>query len=207
MKKTQKYLLLFSICLAVIVGCSSGSNTVNDKIPTEPGAEVFVEMNDGCEYEGELLLVNDSTMLLCEVYDAAEQDLVDSTYTIYTLKNYDINVIEIKVDNNAIYGILLGGFTGALFGLAVAKDNSENESKSNENNFSLNFDIGPTDEQKLGCCIGGFIGAAVGGFIAFSISDGEIVYEHADPEEYDFEQLNFYSRYGNKEPVYLKEIK
>lgn len=199
--------VIVSLLFVLFVGCSSSPDTINNKTSSEPGAKVFIVMNDEGEYEGELLCIDDSTMILCEVYEATEQDLVDSIYTIYTLKNYDINMIKIRFGSNAIYGILLGGFTGALVGLAMTKEDSEKENKPDENNFSFNIDIGPSNEQKLGCCIGGFIGAAVGVIITLSITNDEVVYEQADPEEYDFTKLNIYSRYGGEEPDYLKEIK
>ncbi len=63
------------------------------------GAEAYIEMSDGSDYTGELLTVRDSKMIICEEYDADEQELADSVYAIYVLNNRDIKLIELYVGN------------------------------------------------------------------------------------------------------------
>jgi len=188
----QKIFTLLSFSFIGIIGCSSSTSIYNDDhiesdstfISRNAGAQVYIAMNSGEEFSGELLTVSDSTMTLCEMYNASEQELADSIYAIHTLNNQGINLIEIRVESKAIYGILLGGVTSAYIGLKAG-----------------NAD--PTGS----CIIGGLIGAFTGGIIAFITTNKETVYEQANPEEYDFTQLNIYARYVNNEPDYLKKIK
>lgn len=181
--------IIFILLVLLFLGCSS-SDEIHSSYSFEPGAEVYIEMNDNEKYEGELLRVDDGTMILCEVYNATEQELMDSVYTIYTLMNRDIIKIEIMEDGNPIYGIFLGASVGAMVGVAVAKHNSSG--------------IGIISPILPGCCIGGLIGASVGGIIAFVLPNDEIVYEQTDTELYDFKQLNVYSRHGRNNSVILE---
>ena len=167
------------------------------------GLEVFIEMNNLNEYTGELLTIRDSIMILCERYNAREKDLADSVYSFFSLKNRDIRYIEIVGKGNALYGIIIGGVTGGLIGTAVYKSEDEEEKKPDENSF---FKIG-FDLELTGCCIGGLVGALAGGIIGFNITDDEPIYVYEKSEEFDFTQLNIYSRYRGEEPEYLKGIK
>ena len=204
MNTKQKTVLLFSICVIIIVGCSSSLDTINNDTFSEPGAEVFVVLKDGSEYDGELLYVRDDVMLLCERYYAREKDLTDSVFTIYILKNYDIKLIELKKGNYVIYGIIFGSLVGGVIGAGLYKSE---EKKEEPKPGEFHFDLGLNFDPLAGCCIGGLIGAFAGGIIGYSIKDDEVVYECVDTQEYDFTQLNIYSRYGDKEPDYLMEIK
>jgi hypothetical protein len=209
----QKSVLLISISILVLIGCSNSStifrydDTENDSlfVQRDVGAKVFILTNNDEEYSGELLRVRDSTMLLCKEYKASEEDLSNLVYPFYSFNHHDVQMIELRGENNPILGIIFGGLTGALIGVAAGKGHGKEEEKPDENSF--NIDFGYDDGAVLGCCIGGFLGMAIGGIIAFNITDDEVVYEYANTEEYDFNQLNIYSRYGGKEPEYLKEIK
>ena len=55
--------------------------------------------------------------------------------------------------------------------------------------------------------VGGFVGAMIGGTIGFIFTNYDVVYENANPDEYDFKKLNIYARYVNDEPEFLKKIK
>ena len=197
----MKNALIISCCLIFLLfGCSSSKNVTYKTIP-EPGAKVYIELNNGAEFTGELLSVRNNVMFVCERYFANEKDLTDSVYTIYMIKNYDIKLIELSEGNNALYGIIFGGLMGGAIGAAVYKSEDKKEKSEGIINFDINFD------PLTGCCIGGFIGALVGGAIGYSVKDYEVLYERADPKIYDFTQLNIYSRYGGDEPEYLKAIK
>jgi hypothetical protein len=166
-----------------LIGCSSGSDAIKNKNMNQPGAEVFIETNDGVRYTGELLSVQDSVMILCEKYNASERDLADSVYAIFFLKNHDLKSIELKGKSKAVYGIIFGSVIGAGIGITGKKD------------FF--------DDTITGCCVGGLVGAMVGGIIGLIITNDEVVYEYANPDEFDFTQLNIYARYGSEEPGYL----
>ena len=69
--------IIFILLVLLFLGCSS-SDEIHSSYSFEPGAEVYIEMNDNEKYEGELLRVDDGTMILCEVYNATEQELMDA---------------------------------------------------------------------------------------------------------------------------------
>jgi len=201
-------IILITICIIALIGCSyyqTGSDTINNVITNPQGAKVLVMMRDGEEYTGELLTIRDSTMILCERYNAREKDLAESVFSFFSLNNRDIRYIEIEGEGNPLFGIIFGGVTGALIGAAVYKSEDEEEKKPDENSFGFNFNI--NFDPVTGCCIGGLVGVFVGGIIGYNIKDDEPIYIYVKSDEYDFTQLNIYSRYGGEEPEYLKEIK
>lgn len=155
------------------------------------GAKAYIEMNDGTDYSGELLTVRDSIMIVCEEYDADEQKLADSAYAFFVLNNRDIKLIELYVGTYLGFGMGVVFSVGAIAGGLVASD------------------PGPYGDLSaiVGAMVGGFAGAIIGGTIGYFITDNEVVYEHTNPEEYDFKKLNIYARYVNNEPDFLKKIK
>jgi hypothetical protein len=155
------------------------------------GAKAYIEMNDGTDYSGELLVVRDSIMIVCEEYGADEQELVDSVYAFFVLNSRDIKLIELSVGNYLGKGAGIGGFAGSSFGAAVG-------SNSSPNGF-----LGTLG----GATAGVIVGAILGGTIGLFFTNYEEVYEQSNPEEYDFKKLNIYARYVNKEPEFLKKIK
>ena len=173
------------------------------------GAKAYIEMNDGSDYAGELLTVGDSIMILCEEYDAEEQDLADSIYAIYVLNNRDIKLIELYGGNYLGAGIILGGSTGSIIGAGIGKTDEPEPPPRDPDEWHFDLLVFPkvNEGAVTGFCLGGAIGALIGGTIGYFITDDEVVYEYANPEEYDFKELNIYARYADKEPEYLKKIK
>ena len=143
-------------------------------------------MKNGKEYNGELLSVIDSVMIVFENYC---DDVEDSTFSFYSINNKDIKRIEIRGGNLVIFGALIGLIIGSIPGTAVEKavDNSE--------------------RKGLGMLISNLIGAIVGGIIGSNTSYYNIVYYYEWQKQFDFTKLNKYARYGSKEPEYLKKIK
>jgi len=201
-------IILIKICIIALIGCSyyqTGSDVIKKKAITDPGAKVLIMMRDGEEYTGELLTIRDSTMIMCERHNAREKDLADSVFSFFSLKNRDIRYIEIEGEGNPLFGIIFGGVTGALIGAAVYKSEEEEEKKPDENSFGFNFNI--NFDPATGCCIGGLVGVFAGGIIGYNITEDEPIYIYEKSDEYDFTQLNIYSRYGGEEPEYLKNLK
>ncbi len=171
------------------------------------GAKVYIEMNDGTGYSGELLVVRDSTMIVCEEYDAEEQELADSVYAIHVLNNRDIKLIELYVGNYLGIGIVVGSSVGSIIGARIGKTDEPKPPPRDPNEW--HFDLGFPKINKgavTGFCLGGAIGSLIGGTIGYFITDDDVVYEYADPEEYNFKKLNIYARYVNKEPQYLRRF-
>ena len=159
------------------------------------GAKAYIEMKDGTEYRGELLIVRNSTMIVCEEYDADEPELADSVYDIYVLNNSDIKLIELYVGNYLGEGMAVGCLAGGAVGLAAYSESGPDP-------------YGFVGLHNMGVAtVGGFVGGIIGGTIGFISTDYEVVYEYAEPNEYDFKQLNVYARYVIGEPEFLKKIK
>ena len=199
--------ILLFICFTALIGCSTSQNIsknddgVNDSLllQRKPGLEVFILMNDGGEFTGELLRVRDSTIILSKEYGATEEDLLQLVYPFYLFQNSDIKMVELKGDNNLIMGIVLGGVFGAAIGGGIGVQ--KGQKLASEGNWR------GLEAAVSGCCIGGIMGALIGAILGGATSTGDdVVYEYVDPEDFDFTQLNIYSRYGGEEPEYLKEI-
>ena len=199
--------LLVPVLINFFVGCySKPAIDPDENVETNSttgqrnaGAKVFIIMNNGNEYTGELLRARDSTLILSKKYDASEEKLSDLVYPFYSLKNQDIEKIELMGKNHLAGGIVFGGLGGAVAGLMIGIALAYGPEYSNSQTlgyFAAVFLIG----VGLGMLIGGIIGGN-------NTTYDEVVYEYANPKEYDFTQLNIYSRYSGKEPEYLKEIK
>jgi hypothetical protein len=164
------------------------------------GAKVFIDLNNGMEYTGELLSVRDSIMLLCEQYGASEEDLSNSVFEIKIFKNHNIEFMEVQGESKILSGVAIGSAAGAVVGIAIgAADGDDPEG-------FISF----TAEEKacLTGCLGGGVGAVIGLIAgAFNSTDDAKVYNYEIKENYDFTQLNIFSRYQGNEPVYLKEIR
>ena len=159
------------------------------------GAKAYIEMNDGTDYTGELLVVRDSIMIVCEEYDADEQELADSVYALFVLNNRDIKLIELSVGKHLGIGAGVGYLAGALAGGVAAYS-----AYSGPDRYGA-------FHAYVGATVGGFVGAIIGGTIGYFFTDYGDVYEQANPEEYDFKKLNIYARYVNNEPGYLNNVK
>ena len=164
------------------------------------GAKAYIEINDGTDYTGELLVVRDSIMIVCEEYDADEQELADSVYALFVLNNRDIKLIELSVGSYLKAGISVGYLAGALAGGVAAYSDYHQRTYSGPKPYGVLH-------ASVGASAGGLVGAIIGGTIGYFFTKYEDVYEQAIPEEYDFKQLNIYARYVYEEPEYLKKIK
>ena len=119
------------------------------------GARAYIEMNDGTDYTGELLIVRDSTMIVCEEYDADEQELADSVYAFFVLNNRDIKLIELYVGNYLGMGILVGFCAGGAVGVVAYSESGPDP-------------YGFVGLHNMGVAVvGGFVGAIIGGTMGF----------------------------------------
>jgi len=152
--------------------------------------------NDGEEYSGELLRVRDSTMILCKKYGASETSLSESEYPLYIIQNYDIKIMELKGENHLIGGLVFGGLIGVTFGVIVGYG------------ITASSDSPPFDGPLGYVLIGGGTGMLIGGLIGGSNTTyDEEIYTYQNPEDFDFQQLNIYSRYGGEQPEFLQKLK
>ncbi|UCH66042.1 MAG: hypothetical protein JSW63_02605 [Ignavibacterium sp.] len=209
----QNILIAFFASLILLTGCYSGP-TLNpdDYVETEgstteriAGAEVIIDLNGGRRYNGELLSVRDSTILLCEKYGASEKELENSNNLIRIIKNHDIKLIEVQGESKILQGAAIGAGAGVAVGAAIGLAAGDDEGSSKVGFFRLRY----TAEQKaLGCaCLLGSLGTIIG-LIAGSIEStyDTVVYDYMILEDYDFTQLNIFSRYEGDEPDYIKSI-
>lgn len=77
-------------------------------------------------------------------------------------------------------GLLAGGITGALIGLAAY----EKPEKSSSEGWSINIDFGPGFYAGGGAIIGGVLGMVIGGTVGASASEDEVY----DLSQYTYEQ-------------------
>lgn len=193
-------------------GCYSGPAIIPDDYVTIDestnvrltGAEVIIEMKDGEKYNGELLYVRDSTMLLCETIGATNDELSNSIYPIYVLDNHNIQLIEVQGESKVLEGIAIGTVAGIGVGAAIGMAMGD-DPPSRSGWISFRF----TAEQKaagLACGLG-LVGSVFGliGGSTNSTYDKE-VYKYTIPNNYDYTQLNIFSRYPDNEPEFLQAI-
>ena len=214
MKNLIIYIAILSF-LNLLIGCYSSSVVdPDDYVETDSwteqriaGAKVVIKMNNGTMYNGELLTVRDSTMIVCEQYEASEEDLSNSVFQINIISNYNIDLMEVegdsKISEGIAIGIGMGVAVGAVIGLASGDDPS-----AHSKGWSGFLKFTAEEKAFFGICCLGSLGALIG-FIAgsFSSTYDKEVYNYVIPEDYDFTQLNIFSRYESNEPDYLKAIK
>ncbi len=196
MKYKQKIVLLFPLCFGFLTGCFSSTSIYKNQyerndslfVQREVGAEVFIVMNNDDEYTSELLTVKDSTMILSNDYGLIEEELINSSYDINIISNNNIQSMWILGEDNHLIGLAIG----AGLGLVLLKVGAAQE-ESSEKYFIAAIGL-------LTAVAGILIGAA-------SSTYDEEIYNYRNQEDFDFTQLNIYSRYGGKEPDYLKKIK
>ena len=195
MNMIQNTVLLFSFCILALSGCFSSTKIYkkeylkNDStfVQRDIGAEVFIKMNDGEEYRGELLTINDSIVFLSFNEGLTEEELLNSASNIYVLQNQDIKSMWIVGEDNLLIGIAIG--VGLAFIIA---------------------NVAPSDDLGEGIVRGGLaFSSIVAGLLIGSLSStyDEEVYNSKNQEDFDFIQLNLYSRYGDEKPEYLEGIK
>lgn len=194
MKKTLTILLILFEFMVILTGCFSSTRIYkkqyekNDStfVQRDVGAEILIGLNNGKEYTGELLSVSDSIIILSKEYGLSEEELLSSSSNISIIQNQEIKSIWVLGKSNHLIGLAIGLGVGALL-IKTAED--VNKSEWNQAYTGLL------------CIPAGFlIGAAT------STYDEEI-YNYKNSEDFDFMQLNIYSRYGGKEPKYLRETK
>lgn len=205
--KQKAFIFLFFSFIGII-GCSSSTSIYRDNyvendskfISRDAGAPVFIEMNNGEEYSGELLTVSDSVMILCNDYGLTERELYNSVKQILMIENHKMKSMLIIGKNNILIGLFFGAGIGTVIGVSVGIASGDDP----KSKF-----ISLTAEQKacvlgsFGGIVGGLIGLIVG--VAGSTYDEEI-YNYKNPEDFDFMQLNIYSRYGGTKPEFLKGL-
>lgn len=169
-----------------------------------PGTEVYIKLNSGKEYNGELLCVLDTIIIVSEKQRKNEGDSTFLVYSFYLIKNQDIKIVEFKEGNMALGGIIFGAMLGSGIGFAVSQGEEEKEEKSDE---SWGFDFKINFAPITGCCIGGLVGGMIGGIIGANIPDNEVVYKYADHAHFNFSRLKSNARYSDKQPIYLEKLK
>ena len=195
MKKTLKLLLFRFVFIVILTGCFSSTRIYkkeyerNDSsfVQKEVGAEVFIRMNNDEEYTGELLIVNDSTMLLNNDVGLTKEELFSSTSQINIIRNHNVRSMWILGGNNHLIGLAIGVGVGVAL-ISIAKQQEDRGEK---------------------IVIGGLgLLSAITGLLLGAVSStyDEELYNSKNKEDFDFIQLNIYSRYGGKEPEYLKQI-
>ena len=195
MKKTLKLLLFRFVFIVILTGCFSSTRIYkkeyekNDStfVQRDVGAEVFIRTNNDEEYTGELLIVNDSTMLLNNDVGLTKEELFSSTSQINIIRNHNVRSMWILGGISHLIGLAIGVGVGVAL-ISIAKQQEDRGEKIVIGGLGL-----------LSAITGLFLGAV-------SSTYDEELYNSKNKEDFDFIQLNIYSRYGGKEPEYLKQI-
>ena len=148
------------------------------------GVEVEILLINGNEVNGELLSVRDSTMILSAKNTHIEEELANLTYPVSLISNKEIQQLTIEGSSWVWPGIAAGAVVGAL-----ARWKME--------------DSGGSDVLKTIVPWGIF---AAGWGIGYALSKEEYLIQEIPPD-YDWSFLKPLTRYPDKEPEYLREIK
>lgn len=195
MNTNQKIVFLLSYCIIALSGCFSSTRIYkkeyekNDStfVKREVGAEVLIGLNNSEQFTGELLYANDSIIILCNEYGLSEEELLGSSPNISVIQNQDIKSIWVLGEDNHLIGLGIG--LGIGIPLIIGSQPEEGEHFGNLEIAGLGL---------MSIVTGFIVGAA-------SSSYDEEIYNYKNAEDCDFMQLNIYSRYGVKEPEYLKK--
>ena len=193
----KNILILLSLCIIALTGCFSSTRIYkkefikNDStfIERDVGAEVLIGLNNDEEHTGELLNISDSTIILSNEYGLNEEVLLSSFSNITVIQNQDIKSIWVLGEDNHLIGLAIG--IGVGIPLIITSGPKEGENFGDYEMAGLGL---------MSIVAGFLVGAAT------STYDEEI-YNYKNQEDFDFMQLNIYSRYGGSEPEYLEKIK
>jgi len=158
-------------------------------VKRDEGADVYITMESGKNYSGELLVINDSIMFVSSDFGLSDEELADSANQIYIFQNDSIKSIWIQGSSNLLIGLGVGIAVGIP--LIEAAGPKEGESWGDFTMGGIGILCIP---------VGLIIGAATSTY-------DERVYSYKNREDFNFSQLNIFSRYGAVEPEFLKKIK
>ena len=155
------------------------------------GAEIILSIKNGRKFNGELLSIRESSVIICTEYSATEQELAGLKYPINIVQNDEINELTIKGSNYVWIGLAIGAATFTGIGIWIG------------HGIEKGLD---TEGGKEGIGIIGFlVGAIVGGIVGYLLSTDDVIL-HEIPAGYDLSLLKSIARYPYKEPEYLKAI-
>jgi hypothetical protein len=156
------------------------------------GAEVILSIKNGEEISGELLSVRESSLTICTKYSATEDEIANLTYPIITVRNNEIQKMNLEGSNYVLagfgIGIAAGTGIGYLVGLASEQSNSAY-----------------VTPEAVGGVLGFIVGAIAGSIIGYSLSTEEYILQEVPPD-YNWSILKPLARYPDEEPEYLKTI-
>jgi hypothetical protein len=156
------------------------------------GAEVILSIKNGEEISGELLSVRESSLTICTKYSATEDEIANLTYPIITVRNNEIQEMNLEGSNYVLagfgIGIAAGTGIGYLVGLASEQSNSAY-----------------VTPEAVGGVLGFIVGAIAGSIIGYSLSTEEYILQEVPPD-YNWSILKPLARYPDEEPEYLKTI-
>ncbi len=113
---TIKNIALFFLCVISMSGCFSSTSIykneyeANDStfVKRDEGADVYITMESGKNYSGELLVINVSLMFVSNDFGLSDEELADSANQIYIIQNDSIKSIWIQGSSNLLIGLGVG---------------------------------------------------------------------------------------------------
>jgi hypothetical protein len=189
----------------IVIALMMASLSLGVQIQYPFGPEVRVRLKTGADYQGEILALRDSNVILSLIHGADSNLLARSKHSIIMLRHDAIHEVSLPGtgSSKALLGALLGAPSGCLAGYAIG-DGQEVEQRRDDP-----YGCRAQDEKHrnqingglIGCFVGAALGAAVGG--AASSNDMVLI----SPMNRDFSGLRILARYKGVEPAFLREVK
>jgi hypothetical protein len=165
------------------------------------GKDVKVMLRQGGMIEGELLCVQDSSLLVAAAMELARENPSDPTAGVKRIPISKIAVVTIEGSSYVLLGMGLGVVAGALVGGAIAASQAEEPRDFAEAMF---LPMANTMGLAWGAMIGGLGGILLGGIIGGAASDSERNITQNSPG--GMALLSQFARYPDGEPEFLRAV-
>jgi hypothetical protein len=165
------------------------------------GTDVKVMLRHGGMIQGELLCVQDSSLLVAAEIDLVKENPSDPTAGVRRIPTSQVAVVTIEGNSYVPLGIALGLLAGALAGGVIGA------SQTKEPKNLVEAIIEPMEggtNALAGTLIGGLGGMLLGGIIGGTASHKEQSITHNSPG--GMASLSQYAKYPDGEPKFLKAV-
>jgi hypothetical protein len=165
------------------------------------GRDVKVMLRNGGMIEGELLCVQDSSLLVGAAIELARENPSDPTAGVKRIPTSKVAVVTMEGSSYVLLGVGLGLVVGALAGGAIAASQIEEPRNLGE---AVVMPLGNAMGIGAGALIGGLGGMLLGGIIGGAASQSERNITQNSPG--GMALLSQFAKYPDGEPEFLKAV-
>jgi hypothetical protein len=165
------------------------------------GTDVKVMLRHGGMIQGELLCVQDSSLLVAAAIESAKENPSDPTAGVKRIPISQVAVVKIEGNSYVPLGIGLGLVAGGLAGAAIGASQTEEPKNLGEAAF---MPVEATMNTWAGALIGGLGGMLLGGIVGGAASRSEQNITHNSPG--GMASLSQYAKYPDGEPEFLRAV-